>query len=113
MRPSTVRSWVGGFATGSMLIAAVVHCAPAHADVDNAALAYAERYGSAVCSTLDSYPSFSGIAGIIQAIESDGLSGYQAGEVVALSVVNLCPRYDGLLQRFINTYAPQSTGQVA
>jgi hypothetical protein len=91
----------------------VGYAASAHADVDGAATAYAETYGGAVCSTLDSYPSFAGIIGIVQAIEHDGLSAYQAGEAVSLSVVNLCPRYDGLLARFINAYGPSTTGQVA
>ena len=92
----------------------IVYAASAKADVDGAALAYAERYGGAVCSTLDSgYASFAGIIGIVQAIEHDGLSAYQAGEVVSLSVINLCPQYDGLLARFINAYGPSTTGQVA
>ena len=107
-----------GFAV--MLLLALMAClgvvgyaASAHADVDGAATAYAETYGGAVCSTLDSgFDNFSGIIGIIQAIEHDGLSAYQAGEVVAMSITNLCPRYDGLLARFINAYGP-SAGQVA
>ena len=85
----------GGLIGGGLMSLAI-----ARADTDNAANAYAAVYGSAVCSTLDSYPSFAGIIGIIQAIEKDGLSAYQAGEVVGISVSEICPRHMGLIARF-------------
>ena len=90
----------------------VGYAASAHADVDPTAQAYADRYGIAVCETLSDYPTFSGLVGIAEAIEKDGLTGYQAGEVVGLSVSNLCPRFEGLLERFAAVYGHQ-TGQVA
>ena len=92
----------------------IVYAASAKADVDGAALAYAERYGGAVCSTLAEYPSISGVLGIVEAIEKDGLSPYQAGEVVGLSVTNLCPQYDGLIRAFASAAINYgTTGQVA
>ena len=102
-----------------MLLLALMAClgvvgyaASAHADVDPTAQAYADRYGFAVCDTLADYPTSSGLLGIADAIEKDGLSGYQAGEVIALSVGDLCPRFTGLLERFAATYGHQA-GQVA
>ena len=89
----------------------VTFAATAKADVDGAARAYAAEYGPAVCSTLDSYPTFSGLMGIMLAINADGLTPYQAGEAVGLSVAELCPQYDGLLERFAATYG--TTGHVA
>lgn len=92
----------------------VTFAATAKADVDGAALAYAERYGGAVCSTLAEYPSISGVLGIVEAIEKDGLSPYQAGEVVGLSVTNLCPQYDGLIRAFASAAINYgTTGRVA
>lgn len=91
----------------------VTFAATAKADVDGAARAYAAEYGPAVCSTLDSYhpPTFSVLMGIMLAINADGLTPYQAGEAVGLSVAELCPQYDGLLERFAATYG--TTGHVA
>jgi hypothetical protein len=80
----------------------------AKADVDNAAYAYAAQYGSAVCNVLDTYPSFGGVIGIAKAIVKDGLSSYQAGEVIQVSVEEICPRHQGLLDRFVTVYTPAS-----
>lgn len=76
----------------------------AKAEPDSVVVAYAATYGGAVCSTLDDYPSFSGIIGIGQAIADDGLSFYQAGEVIALSVLDICPRHTALMDRFSEAY---------
>lgn len=78
----------------------------AKADVDHVAFAYAAVYGDAVCSTLDQWPSFDGIVGIGEAIVDDGLTTAQAGEVIAVSVMEICPRHSGLMDRFIARYAP-------
>lgn len=94
-----------------MLVTAFLGCAvvllstpEAKADVDQAALAYSAIFGDAVCSTLDDYPSFDGIIGIGQAIRDDGLTLFQAGEVIQISVQEICPRHTGLLKRFVATY---------
>ena len=106
MRPSTVRTWVGGFATGALLIGSLVRCTgTAHAD---AAQDYEALYGSAVCMTLDDYPSVSGMLGIMQSIVEDGLTEYQAGEVVGIAVHDRCPEYTGLARKFVARYSKSS-----
>ena len=62
--------------------------------------AYAATFGSAVCETLDSYASFGGIYGIADAITEDGLTYYQAGQVIAVSVTEICPRHTALVKSF-------------
>jgi hypothetical protein len=98
-----------------MAITAALGCAvlilsspQAKADVSDASFAYAAVFGDAVCSTLDRWPSFDGILGIGQAIVKDGLTIAQAGEVIELSVHEICPRHLGLMDRFIATYAPSA-----
>jgi hypothetical protein len=72
----------------------------AKADVDNVVVAYSAHYGGAVCSVLDEFPSENGILGIGKSIIEDGLTGYQAGQVIYLSVSDICPRHMGLLRAF-------------
>ena len=72
----------------------------AKADVDNVVVAYSAHYGGAVCSVLDEFPSENGILGIGKSIMDDGLTGYQAGQVIYLSVSDICPRHMGLLRAF-------------
>ena len=94
-------------AMGAILL--ILSAPQAKADVDSAAYAYTATYGDAVCSTLDSFPTFDGILGIGQAIVKDGLTTYQAGEVIELSVSGVCPRHSGLMDRFIAKFAPSAT----
>ena len=76
----------------------------AKADSDSEAYAYAAHYAGAVCATLDDYPTVNGMLGIMQAIAEDGLSDFQAGQVVGLSITETCPRYSYLLDLFIDRY---------
>jgi hypothetical protein len=101
LRRSTIRAFCLGIITGSFLTAGMVLLAgPARADTDRLVVAYASVFGGAVCSTLDQYPSSSGIIGIGKSIVEDGLTGYQAGQVIALSVMDICPRHTGLMDDF-------------
>lgn len=95
-------------AFGAILGASLYFSVPARADyVDN----YTAIYWSAVCSTLDSYPSIAGVTGVIQGVAQDsGFSYFDSGRVVGESVVTFCPRHTGLLNTFIAVYAPK--GQV-
>jgi hypothetical protein len=79
---------------------AVILAHPAKADTDPVVVAYSAHYGGAVCSVLDEYPSENGILGIGASIIEDGLSAYQAGQVIYLSVSDICPRHMGLLRAF-------------
>jgi len=107
MRPGTIRTWLGGFATGLLLLASLVRCGGvAHADPSSVSVAYAAIYGEVLCKVLDDHASFGGLIGISQAITEQGLTDYQAGEALALSIDEICPRHSGLLDRFIAYYGP-------
>jgi hypothetical protein len=110
MRTSTVRAFALGICTGSLIAAAtIIVAAPAKADPDRVSLDYAQRYGWAVCATLDDFPSFAGVVGVGESINDDGLSWRQAGYVLAVSVSDRCPRHLALLKAF----AAQDSGVVA
>lgn len=83
---------------------ALIVAAPAHADV---ATDYASIHADAVCETLNDYPSFAGVAGVAEAIVGQGLSWSDAGRVIALSVINVCPQHTELLREFAATYGPK------
>lgn len=93
-----------GMIAGSFLTAGLVFAIPAKAEPDAAVVAYAATYGAAVCSVLDDYPTVDGVVGVGQAIMEDGLSAYQAGGVIGLSVIEICPRHTGLMNRFARVY---------
>jgi len=72
--------------------------------IDPVAVAYAAHYAGAVCATLDDFPNLNGILGLVSAIQDDGLTAGQAGAAIGLSVAEACPRYEPLLEAFINRY---------
>lgn len=83
-------------------LAALLLFAPtATAEPDGAVRAYVSEYGPAVCSVLDESPIVESVLGVGMAIAEDGLTDYQAGQVIAMSVATLCPWHTGLLRRFI------------
>lgn len=92
-------------AASAFLGAAMYFSAPAKADDDSVVYAYAATFGGIVCSTLDDYPTFDGIIGIGQAMIEDGLTGYQAGQVIATSAIEICPRHIALVRSFAESYA--------
>ncbi|ASW89903.1 hypothetical protein [Mycobacterium marseillense] len=81
----------------------------AHADpVEPNVLNYAVVAAPVVCRTLNEDPTILGVAGLMQAvIVKTGLTAYQAGEVVTLSVINECPWHTALLNQIATDYAPQ------
>jgi hypothetical protein len=85
---------------------AVVAAPAAHADPDYSpgVVSYVAHYGGVVCDVLDDYPSFSGIIGVARGIQEDGFTAYQAGEVIGLSVTEICPWHTGLVMRFAHAY---------
>lgn len=99
-----------------MIVMAALGCAvlilsapKAKASPDNVAYAYAATFGTAVCATLDKYPtSMNAIVGIGQSIVDDGLTVDQAGQVIVISVREICPRHQPLIDRFVATYAPKA-----
>ena len=80
----------------------------AKADSDSEAYAYAAHYAGAVCAVLDDYPNVNGMLGIMAAITDDGLSNYQAGQVVGISIAETCPRYGYLVDLFVSRYGGSS-----
>ena len=98
LRNTTVRAFALGIVSGAFFTAGIVAATPAKADATT--IAYTSSMGEAVCTTLSEYPSYSGITGIGQAIVQDGLTLDQAGEVIWMSVTNLCPEHGALLMRY-------------
>jgi hypothetical protein len=97
-----VRGFALGVITGSFITAGgVLLAGEAQADTDRLVYAYAAQFGTAVCMTLDDFPSIDGVLGVAAGIVSDGLSTFQAGRVIYLSVQDTCPRHMPLLQRFM------------
>lgn len=90
----------------ALALAAVTTAPTASADEPSTTVvAYAATFGGIVCDVLDDYyPTPSGVIGIAQAIQDDGLSAYEAGQVIGLSVAEICPRHTGLMLRFANAY---------
>ena len=83
----------------------VVYAASAKADVDDPeVVAWATHYAGAVCSTLADYPTTNGLLGIMQAAEKEGLTAYQAGQAIGMSVYDTCPRYGYLIDLFVAKY---------
>lgn len=100
---------VGAIIAGLLLLLAT----PADADpgTDRQVRAYAADAAPVICSVLDDYPTISGVAGVLQGIKTDsGLTDFQSGQVIAIAVQASCPRHVGLLQRFVDTYAPTRGG---
>jgi hypothetical protein len=104
IRKTTVRAFSLGIVCGGFITAATIAAVPAKADTDNAVYAYTATFGAIVCQTLDTYPTFSGVIGIGEAIAADGLSMHQAGQVMLMSATEICPRHLGLLRRYADSY---------
>lgn len=94
--------WAIGW-LAALPVATVMCSPPAHADpVDR----YAGQNAPRVCRVLDAFPTFNGIGGIADAItQESNLTYSDAGRVIAVSVMTVCPQHMGLLQDFIATYA--------
>lgn len=76
----------------------------AHADpIDWTTATYAAKSATAVCSTLDIYPTREGVLGVMQGIGEDGFTVGQAAQVVVIAVQSSCPRFWPLLQEFADT----------
>lgn len=66
---------------------------------------YADKYYSAICSTISDYPSPGGVYGVVQGVVSDsGFSYYDAGRSIGLAVSQYCPENLPAVRRFVSTY---------
>jgi hypothetical protein len=101
--------WFYTILAGILIGIAVFGNTTAHADPGispNVAI-YAAKSGTAVCDTLDDYPTILGVAGVSEGIMQDGgFTGYQAGQIVAIAVESNCPRFLPLLREFVNAVIP-------
>ncbi len=74
-------------------------------DLAPSVVEYVERYGrDAVCPVLDDHNSVAGMLGVLLAIEGDGFTQFEAGQIVGVSVMEFCPRNQELMQRFVAVY---------
>lgn len=103
LRPGTLRAYALGLFCGSLMTATLTMCAaPAKADTINPDIV-ADIAGP-VCSVTAQYPSTDGLIGIGAALIEDGWTGYEAGEIIATSIINYCPRYTPILRAFVARY---------
>ena len=96
MRSSILKAFSLGMITGSFATAGMVLLAtPAKADTDPAA--YADRYGTALCATIDQtigqYSNDDIFMGIGEAVMQDGFSAYQAGQILYWAIEQDCPQH--------------------
>lgn len=106
MRNAVLRAYALGVITGSMVTAGLtMFAAPAHADVSDVVIA---SYSIPVCATLDRFPSLNGVIGVAAAIAEDGYTYSEAGDIILGAVLNVCPEFIPLLQRFAAVYAPSA-----
>lgn len=101
MRPARARRWNRSLAattTAALAAAAVLFASEAKADV---VTDYVAANARIVCLVLDEYPTVEGIQGVGEAIVEDGLSPTAAGEVIARSVIALCPEHLPELHLFV------------
>lgn len=86
-------------------LGAIFYAAGAKADgpVD----AWQWEYGPAACDYLDSNATLSGLSNALASAERSGLTPEQAGEAVAASVLDICPRHRDLLRAFVMRYGPR------
>ena len=67
----------------------------------------------AICTAIDNNPSVATVTGLVADLVQAGASPYQAGTVIAESVINHCTRNIPVLDRFVLFYSPVQQGQVA
>lgn len=98
MRPANLRRLLVLAGLGGMVAAATITAGVAKADV---VTDYVAANARIVCLVLDEYPTVEGIQGVGEAIVEDGLSPRAAGEVIARSVIALCPEHLPELHLFV------------
>lgn len=95
------RDWIFApalIAAGVITAGSVAPDAKADGVLSAVEIAYVAVYGaSAVCPTLDSYPSTSGVLGVAEAIVGDGFAEGDAVDVINASVWEFCPWHWALL----------------
>lgn len=91
MRNSSIKAFSLGIIAGSFLTAGLLHAIPAKAATPQ--LPFVVIDGSLICAALDDQPGEDTILQIGATLIGEGLTAFQAGEAIYLSVAQLCPRY--------------------
>lgn len=117
VRPRTLhtRMLLAGLAAGAILGAAIANTPPARADgtLDPDEARYVTRYHSAVCGTLDVYPTKAGVLGVMSAIVDDGYKPDSAVDIINASVDVYCHDHWALLVSIGDQpRGPHTTGAV-
>lgn len=110
LRNSTIRGFALGVITGATFTAGamLLSAPPANAEPS---VNSAERV---VCLMLDQDPTFPGVmhtAAVL--VQQAGVTAYQAGQFIAMSVIDQCPEHGPLLNAFIKEYSPSGTNSTA
>lgn len=95
-----------------MLLMAALGCAvvllspqaKANPGIDPDVVDYAVAHADAVCTVLDRYPTLDGVGGVGMGIINAGWTANEAGQIMYLSVYDMCPEYLPLLKRFATRY---------
>ncbi len=104
IRRNTIRAYALGMITGSFLTASVVvFAAPAKADPAN-------EVATLVCSSLDAQPTVDNVVAIVNDLVRFGATPQQAGQIVAISVMEYCTRNIPVVEAFVEQYADHSAG---
>lgn len=110
LRNTTIKGFALGVITGTTLTAgAILLSAPPANAAPN--VNSAERV---VCLMLDADPTFPGVmhaAAVL--VQEAGVTAYQAGQFIAMSVEDMCPEHTGLLLDFIAEYSQGNTSTTA
>jgi hypothetical protein len=94
--------FAAGIMTGALIVAGTIVAAPGKADITPNDVSI---YAVAVCGALDDEASVATVVGLGLALGSEGYSGYDAGQIIALAVMTRCPEYEPVLRRFAEIFA--------
>ena len=87
---------------------------PAKADpVSRTAANYASLHAGSVCNIIALDPSVATVETLVVVAVKDGLTGFQAGEAIGLSVYAVCPEYGYVLDAYIAKWSVQPTPYMA
>lgn len=98
-----MKGFAAGIVAGALLSLAVGHAKAQPGEPGDAVVAYTSVFGGILCDAMDADPVFATVDAIGSMIVQDGLSWRQAGQVVVLTVTEICPRHLSL----ITAYAQQ------
>ena len=105
MRPGTLRAYALGVISGSIIAAGLAVMTAPMAKADSV-------YDTVICDELDAAPAVSTIVVLGLALGDEGYSGYDAGRIVAMAVMEDCQQHIPLLRRFATMYGSTANAKV-